>query len=118
MECSHKSETTLPDGSYITSICTNKAEILNGEFAGLCYYCAYLKLQSASDALRRNNLDLASQLRSAKGIITQREQEKTALQSANDEQKEALGKPHKCEGCDEMIYYQDYCTRCKRQWES
>lgn len=62
--------------------------------------------------------DLADQLRSARGIITQREQEVKSLQSTNDEQKEALGKPHKCEGCDEMIYYQDYCTRCKRQWES
>jgi len=25
---------------------------------------------------------------------------------------------HKCEGCDELIHYQSYCSRCKRQWES
>jgi len=26
--------------------------------------------------------------------------------------------PHKCKGCDELIYYQSYCKRCNRQWES
>jgi len=24
--------------------------------------------------------------------------------------------PRKCEGCDELIYYQSYCRRCERQW--
>jgi len=26
--------------------------------------------------------------------------------------------PHKCKGCNKLIYYQSYCKRCKRQLES
>ena len=33
--------------------------------------------------------------------------------------KELAGlKTHKCEGCDTIIYYQSYCDRCNKLWES
>jgi len=26
--------------------------------------------------------------------------------------------PHKCNGCEEIIYYKSYCDNCQRLWES
>lgn len=44
--------------------------------------------------------------------------EKCKLQAENKRLKEQQQTSHKCEGCDEIIYYQSYCARCKRQWAS
>ncbi len=59
MQCSSEEKITYPNGSFQHSVCIHKAEILfiNDPCYGLCYTCAYKKLQDElkrlKDALER-----------------------------------------------------------------
>ena len=48
MQCSFKEENVLEGGFYRSSTCVNRAEIMlvNDPCYGLCYRCAYKKLQA------------------------------------------------------------------------
>jgi len=48
MRCSYESKRPRPDGSFDVSTCINEADILDigNPCRGLCYRCAYEKLQS------------------------------------------------------------------------
>ena len=54
MECSFEETVTNQDGSFTISKCVNRAEIpLVGDLCyGLCYVCAYNKLQAESKRLK------------------------------------------------------------------
>ena len=55
MECSFEEQIDLPDGGYRQSTCTSKAEILliNDPCYGLCFSCAYNKLRTANERLKK-----------------------------------------------------------------
>ncbi len=54
MDCSFKEEITYPNGSFQRSMCLNRADILiaNDPCYGLCYACAYGKLQAENKQLK------------------------------------------------------------------
>jgi len=54
MVCSFEETINYPDGSYRYSKCINKADILiiNDPCYGLCYACAYRKLQAENKWLK------------------------------------------------------------------
>ncbi len=54
IQCSFEKEETLEDGGLLRLACFNKAEILfvNDPCYGLCYACAYRKLQAENKRLR------------------------------------------------------------------
>ncbi len=55
VQCSFEKEEILEDGGLLRSACFNKAEILfvNNPCYGLCYACAYRKLQAENKRLRK-----------------------------------------------------------------
>lgn len=54
MQCSFEETIDLPSGGYQHSKCINRAEILfiNDPCYGLCFACAYRKLQAENKKLR------------------------------------------------------------------
>ena len=60
MQCSFEEQTDLPDGRYRYSKCLNRAEILlpNDPYYGLCFTCAYNKLQAENKKLKAFALKL------------------------------------------------------------
>lgn len=55
MDCEFEQIVNYPDGSYTHSKCMSKADILilNDPCYGLCYRCAYKKLQAELDQAKR-----------------------------------------------------------------
>lgn len=62
MECSFEETINYPDGSYKSSKCINEAKIflINDPCYGLCYRCAYRKLQAENKQLKKALKDCIS----------------------------------------------------------
>ncbi len=82
MQCSFDETIDLPSGGFQRSECINQADILviNDPCCGLCFACAYQKLQAENEKLQTTNGEIAYLYA----------QENDQLQAENKELKERI----------------------------